>query len=139
MSIASLVPGPLHRPRNSALAKLAVMGRARRMDTMNGGDKVKAPVGDYPRVKAMRSGEHATSGGMIYFKEGADQLTEEHKRTLQATAQVIGGKPQKIGIRGHTSTRQGADGAPHPRRWLLKLASGRRLGGVSFAVAGKLA
>ena len=77
----------------------------RMLDTLSGGDKVKAPVGDYARVQSIRQGEQTTLGGVVYFQEGTAELTEEHKRTLQQTAQVIGGKPQKIEIHGHTSTR----------------------------------
>ena len=93
-STTSMIPGDI-KPRNSALAKLASMGRARRANTMNGGDKVRAPVGDHPRVRAIRNAEHATTGGVIYFRAGVWKLTEENRRALQAIARAIGGKPQK--------------------------------------------
>ena len=118
----SMVPGR-NRPRNSMVAKLAVLGRARRADTMNGGDKVKAPVGEYARVQSIRKGEQTTLGGVVYFDEGAAELTEEHKRILQATAQVIGGKPQVVEIRGHTSTRPLPPDSPYDDHW--ELAYGR--------------
>ncbi len=103
-SMTNMVPGRI-KPRNSALAKLASMGRARRADTMRGGDKVKAPVGEHPKVTMIRPGPQITQGGVIYFEYGSAKLTPEHERILQATAQQLGGKPQKIEIRGHTSTR----------------------------------
>lgn len=114
----SLIPGR-NRPRNSMVDKLAVLGRARRVDTMSGGDKVKAPVGENPRVKSIRKGEQTTFGGVVYFEEGAAELTEEHKRTLQATAQEIGGKPQVVEIRGHTSTRPLSPDSPYDDHWAL--------------------
>jgi chemotaxis protein MotB len=117
-ALLSMIPGR-SKPRNSALAKLAVMGRARRADTLSGGDKVKAPVGDYPRVQSIRQGEQATRGGVVYFHEGTAELTEEHKLILQAAAEVIGGKPQKIEIRGHTSTRPLASDSPYRDHWDL--------------------
>jgi hypothetical protein len=43
-----VVPGQ-STPLNSAVSKLAVLGRARRQDTMRGGDKARAPVGDNPQ------------------------------------------------------------------------------------------
>lgn len=124
-AMLSLIPGR-GKPRNALLDKLAVLGRARRRDTLNGGDKVKAPVGDYARVEMIRPGE-ATRGGVVYFPEGGAELTEEHQRTLQATAQVIGGKPQKIEIRGHTSTRPLAPDAPYNDHWDLAYQRARRV------------
>jgi chemotaxis protein MotB len=117
-AILSMIPGR-SKPRNAALAKLAVLGRARRADTMKGGDKVKAPVGDYARVQAIRQGGQATRGGVVYFPEGVAELTEEDKRTLQAAVQVIGGKPQKLEIRGHTSSRPLPANSPYRDHWDL--------------------
>ena len=120
-SIASLMPGPA-MPLNSALAKLASMGRAMRANTMNGGDKVRAPVGDYPRVQAIRPGKDVTVGGVVYFTEGSSQLTQKSKRVLQAAIREIDGKPQKVEIRGHTSARPLPPGSPFRNHWDLAYA-----------------
>ncbi len=112
MSRASLVPG-LARPRNAAIAKLASMGRARRLSTMNGGDKVKAPVGDYPRVKSIRAGQQVTVGAAILFEFGSAKLTKKHERLLEAAAHQVGGRLQKIKISGHTSSRPLPPNSPH--------------------------
>ncbi len=117
-STISMIPGAI-QPRNSALAKLASMGRARRAHTMKGGDKVKAPVGDHPRVMSFRQAERSGRGGLIVFKEGSAELTEAHKQMLRATALDVGGKPQKIEIRGHTSNRPLPAGSPHKTHWDL--------------------
>lgn len=70
-------------------------------------------VGDHPRVSTIRPGDQATIGGVIHFAVGSSDLTEEHRRQLQETAQDLGGKPQKIEIRGHTVPRSpGSDGKP---------------------------
>ena len=103
-SILSAMPGPA-RPTNSAIAKLSSMGRAQRSNTMNGGDKVKAVVGDNPRVRAIRSGDETTLGGVIQFREGSSELTETDKQTLAGIAQIVGGKPQKLEVRAHTTSR----------------------------------
>jgi chemotaxis protein MotB len=108
----SLVPGRLP-PTSAALNKLVSLGRARRMDTMKGGDKVRAPEGDYPRVRAIRPAGDSNLGGVIYFEEGSSQLTEKHQRTLHEIAQIIGGKPQKIEISGHTSPRPLSPDSPY--------------------------
>ncbi len=112
LSMASLVPG-MARPRNAAIAKLAAMGRARRFNTMNGGDKVKAPVGDHPRVKSIRDAQHVTTGGVILFEFGSAKLTKKHERLLKAAAHQVGGMLQKIKISGHTSSRPLPPNSPH--------------------------
>lgn len=119
-STVSMVPGQL-RPRNSALDKLAAMGRARRKDILNGGDKVKAPVGDNPRVMSLRPGP-VSVGSFVVFQEGSAELTEQHGRILEATAMDLGGKPQKIEIRGHTSMRPLPEDSPYKDKWDLAYA-----------------
>ncbi len=59
-AMQSLAPGQ-SQPRNAMIAKIANEGRARRMNVMQGGDKVQAPTGDYPRVRIIRPGEKTTS------------------------------------------------------------------------------
>ncbi len=120
-SMASMIPGKI-RSRNSVMTKLASLGRARRANTLNGGDKVRAPVGEHPRVRAIRNAEHATTGGVVYFKAGTWKLIGENKHTLKAIAREIGGKPQKIEIRGHTSTRPLPLDSPYKTHWDLAYA-----------------
>jgi len=66
MTQAQLVPGR-SRVRSATAQRLTTMGRAQRFNVMQGGDKVKAPVGDNPQVRMIRPGEHRTSGGVILF------------------------------------------------------------------------
>jgi chemotaxis protein MotB len=117
----SRIPGPL-KPRNSAYRKLASMGRSRRVDTMRGGQKLKAPVGDYARVMKTAASERSTVGGVIYFPESRWRLTEKQKSTLQGIAKELRGKPQKIEIRGHTSNRPLPEGSPFEDHWDLAYA-----------------
>jgi len=117
-TIVSPMPGQAD-PKNAMIAKLATLGRAQRADTMRGGDKVKAPVGEHPRVMAMRVSRHSTRGGLVTFKIGSAELTDEHRRILRAAAQQIGGKPQKIEIRGHTSTQPLPPDSPYKDHWDL--------------------
>lgn len=117
-SMAAMVPGPV-APMNSAIARLASMGRAQRMNTMNGGDKVKAPVGDYHRVRAIRPGDETTLGGVIEFAEGQGELPPEAISTIEATAAIIKGKPQKIQIKGHTTARPLPPESPYCNHWDL--------------------
>lgn len=104
LSLASLIPGEI-RPRNSSLEHVASMGRAKKRDTANGGQEVKAVTGENNRVQIVRPGDDSSSGGVVYFEEGTTELTDENKRDLQRIIHQIAGKPQKIEIRGHTSRR----------------------------------
>jgi chemotaxis protein MotB len=121
MSASGLAPGTM-RPRNSSMAHLATLGRARRANTMRGGDKVRAAVGDNPRVRNIRAGRQAAMGATIYFDANAKKLSDENKRQLQITAQVIGGKRQKIEVRGHTSRNQASGDPKETDHWNLAYA-----------------
>ena len=103
-SRVSMVPGDM-RPRNSAIAKVATMGRAQRENTASGGDKVKAPVGDHPRVMIVRPGSKTAIGTVVYFDEGTSTLGDAQREVLRQHIEVVQGKPHKIEIRGHTSHR----------------------------------
>ncbi len=120
-SVVSMIPGPTS-PRNSPVEKLASMGRARRVDTMRGGDRVRAPVGEHPRVRAIRSADQRTLGCEIVFPEGEWEVSEANQRVLRATAQELGGKPQKIEIRGHTSSLPLPADSPFRNHWDLAYA-----------------
>jgi chemotaxis protein MotB len=131
MSIVASMPGPVP-PTNSAIAKMASMGRAQRANTMDGGDKVKAVVGDNPRVRAIRSGDETTLGGVIQFREGSSELTEANKQALVAIAQIVGGKPQKLEVRTHTTSRPLPPDSPYRDHWDLCYARGATV--VKFLV-----
>ncbi len=120
-SVVSMIPGPTS-PRSSPVEKLAAMGRARRVDTMQGGDRVRAPVGEHPRVRTIRSADQQTLGCEIVFPEGHWELSEANRRILRAAAQEIGGKPQKIEVRGHTSARPLPEDSPFRNHWDLAYA-----------------
>ena len=117
-SVAAMVPGPMV-PMNSAIAKLASMGRAQRLSTMNGGDKVKAPVGDNPRVRSLREADETTLGGVVDFAEGSAELSAQAIATIEATATIIRGKPQRIVIKGHTSAKPLPPDSPYCDHWDL--------------------
>ncbi len=75
--------------------------------------KNRGLIGDHPRVTTIRPGDQATVGGVIYFATGETELNDEQKQQLQTAAKELGGKPQKIEIRGHTYNRaQAANGKP---------------------------
>lgn len=120
-AMVSPVPGRMP-PLGSGMRTLASMGRARRMDTMNGGDKVRAPVGDNPRVLSVRTSGDETNGGTVSFAEGSADLGREAKETLRQVAELVRGIPQRIEIRGHTSTRPLDKDSPYKNHWELAYA-----------------
>jgi len=124
-SRASVIPGNI-RPRNSAIKNLATMGRAKRKDTMRGGDKVKAPAGDHRRVTVVRPGSKTAIGTVIHFREGTAELTDEHRAILDEQIMVIAGKPQKLEIRGHTSRKPVQAGSELRDNWDLAYERCRR-------------
>jgi chemotaxis protein MotB len=130
-SVFNPVPGR-SVPLKSSLALLSSMGRARRADTLRGGDKVRAPVGDYPPLRVARVGKEATTSGVVYFEVGRTTLSREERQVLENVAALIRGKPQKIEIRGHTTTRPLAPGSPHRSHWDLAYARCSRV--VDFLV-----
>ncbi|REJ70289.1 MAG: flagellar motor protein MotB [Planctomycetota bacterium] len=107
-SSASLSPGKI-RPRTAKLMQLASMGRAMRANIMQGGNKVKAPVGDEYKVENPRPGQRSTVGTVVYFDHGRNELTNKHKQQLLSARPQLGDKPQRIEVRGHTSRRPLAD------------------------------
>jgi chemotaxis protein MotB len=120
-AMLSPIPGPA-KPMSSAVQRISSMGRARRANTMNGGDKVRAPVGDYPPLRAARSGNETIIGGIVYFEEGRSDLTEESRKALESIAAVVVGKPQVIKISGHTGPRPLDGHSPYPNHWDLAYA-----------------
>lgn len=125
-SRVSMVPGDI-RPRNSAIMKIATMGRARRQQTTKGGDKVKAPVGDHPRVMIVRPGSKTAIGTVVYFEEGAVELGDTQHAVLRQHAHVIQGKPQKVEIRGHTSHKPVSQSADLRDHWDLAYQRSRNV------------
>jgi chemotaxis protein MotB len=120
-AMASMAPGSM-TPRNSNRAHLAVLGRAQKRDSHNGGAPDQAPVGDNVRVETIKPPEHLTEGCVVLFPQGSAELTEEGKRRLQSIIAQIAGKPQKIEVRGHTTMRDPPPDSPYRTNWDLAYA-----------------
>lgn len=99
----SVMPG-MHRPTSARTETHPSLGRARQQDTHTGGDRVRAPVGDHPRVRTIRNQAQVVEGAVVFFTQGSASLSDEARQTLRTVLDQIAGKPQKIEIRGHTSS-----------------------------------
>ena len=117
----SMSPGK-SKPRNSRIAKLASLGRAKRQDTMKGGKKIPAPVGEHDTVRIIRPGTVTTVGTVVFFNEANAELTDAAKEALQQLAPELRGKPQKIDVRGHSSLKPLSSESPYKSRWDLSYA-----------------
>ncbi len=117
-SMSYVVPGQ-QAPKNSNMNYIASQGRAMRRDTVRGGDKVQAPVGENPLVRDIRQGQNSTVGTVVYFAESSFELDEASKLQLQQAVDQIAGKPQRLEIRGHTSRRPLPQDSPLRDPWDL--------------------
>ncbi|TWU26555.1 Motility protein B [Novipirellula galeiformis] len=102
-TIDALTPGD-SRPRSSKFSVLSTTGRAKKKDTAKGGVPEKAPSGEEPIVRIIRPGQVTAVGSVIFFDVGSDELTPSAQAAIKDIATQVRGKPQKIEVRGHTST-----------------------------------
>ena len=116
--LVSATPGE-SRPRNSSQQKLAMLGRAKKKDAQDGGDKVKAVTGDHPRVRIIRPGNQHPMGTAITFEEGVAKLDKHQQAELERLGEEIRGKPQKIEIRGHSTQRPLSTQRGYKKNWEL--------------------
>ena len=123
----SSIPGKDIKPRSTAMAKQASPGRARRANTMNGGDRVKAPVGEHKQVVTVRPGKERTVGGVVYFDPLTADLSEENKDHLKAIKKEISGKMLRIDIRGHTTNQRLPKNSPYRDNWHLAYERARNV------------
>jgi chemotaxis protein MotB len=117
-TIIAPLPGQ-NTPLNSLLQSLWSMGRAKKQDTVSGGNQVKAVAGEHMQVQTIRPGRHSTKGGVIFFDEDSAELTPENQRNLDVIIQQLAGKPQKIEVRGHTSGKPADEQAGFRDLWDL--------------------
>lgn len=117
----ALIPGQTSH-RDSAIARLASLGRAGRLIAIGSGDRVKAPAGDERRVRGIRPGDDTLQGGVVDFPESSGELTQEALREIEAAAAIVKGKPQKIEVRGHTSSKPLEPDSPYRNQWDLAYA-----------------
>jgi chemotaxis protein MotB len=114
-------PSGKYVPRSAALAGVGG-GPVKRVGAIPGGAEPKAPVGENARVTTIRPGGQITIGGVIYFDEGISELGADQERQLQLVVEELSGKPQKIEIRGHTTSRGPNQGSDYRDNWDLGYA-----------------
>ena len=111
-----------YKPTVATPLKSVSQGREKVSRTLEGASKTKGPQGREPRVTTIRSGDEATTGGVIFFQEGSDVPEASFQEKIAHIAKTLSGKPQKIEIRGHTSPRPLDPESPYRTHWDLAFA-----------------
>ncbi|MEX2173312.1 MAG: flagellar motor protein MotB [Pirellulaceae bacterium] len=91
-------PGEL-RPRNAALAVLAVAGRERRMAAMDAA-ALGPPANAAKPVATRFASNRTTTGKAIFFDGASGELSDAARGDLQQLAISLAGKPQLVEVRG---------------------------------------
>jgi len=91
------------RPRNPMLAALAIALRSQRQNAIRGENQTRPAAGESDHVRLVRPGDRTTVGTAIFFDDRAVALSNQNKADLRGISDLLGGKPQKIEIRGHTA------------------------------------
>jgi chemotaxis protein MotB len=108
-------------PQNLKFKELATATRAREHQPHEVGPHLPAP--HVPRVPA---GQPLAKGGLIYFAQGAVELSEENQHQLDLAVETLAGKPQRIEIRGHATNRPLPESSPYHDHWDLAYARCRQ-------------
>ena len=125
LSTVNRTPGD-HAGSPTPRADKTDTGRTARLDTMDGGDKTKAPTGDHSRVTVVRPGPALGVGTVITFADhDAADLDEAQRSQLDQIAGRFEGKPHLIAVAGHSSWAPPGEGAPHQDLWGLSYARAR--------------
>ena len=109
--------------RDSPLARMLSAGQQRKGNKGKHDAGSEIPAGERPKVQTLKPGEQAVVGAIVSFGEGSSEVGPAQRKKLQAAADEFGGKPQKIEIRGHTSSRPVPKGSSYRDNW--DLAYGR--------------
>lgn len=113
---AALGPGP-YVDRNSPLAQLAPKKTNKNSQGKPGTDV--DPSAEHSKVHALRPGEQAVLGALVQFPEGSAEIGGQQLKQIAIAAREVGGKPQRVEIRGHTSRRPIPAGGPFQDNWDL--------------------
>lgn len=94
---------PQQQEANATRPRVSATGRARRLDTMRGGQPVVSAQGENPKVQTIPIAEENVKGAVIRFPLGNDELSEQARRDLDGIYGELIGSPFKIMVKGHAS------------------------------------
>lgn len=121
-----LSPPGKNFPLNSMVEKLKTLGSHSDVDKGRGGVKTPQSIeGKDKRVFMQRHGKPIPAGPPVLFERFDAELSEDAQRKLKAIAESLSGKPNKIEIRGHTSSNPLPTGSPFADAFQLSYARSR--------------
>jgi chemotaxis protein MotB len=121
-----LSPPGKNFPLNSMVEQLSTLGA--HSETKKGRGGVKTPQllqGNDRRVFMQRQGKPIPAGPPLLFQQFDSTLSADAKRRLQSIAESLKGKPNKIEVRGHTSSASLPKGSPFADLFALSYARAR--------------
>ena len=90
-------------PLNSLIEQLQTLGSFTNKDRGTRGIRISSVKGTSLKILRIREGTSSKAGQSLAFSPGKESISQEVKRQLVVIAKEIGGKPNKIEIRGHVS------------------------------------
>ena len=119
-----IVPPGEYYPLNSMVQSNPVLGSFTDKKKGRGGVKVpQSSLGEDLRVHLPRQGDAVPAGDFIDFEPFSVELDDDARRLLEVISRKLAGKPNKIEVCGHTSSRALPVDSPYPN--LMSLAYGR--------------
>ncbi len=121
-----IAPPGKNFPVNSMIEKLKTLGAHTEDSQGRGGVKTPQSVeGEDKRVFMPRHGKPIPAGPLVLFDQPNADLSPDAERRLKSIAESLSGKPNKIEVRGHTSSAPLPDGSPYADRFELSYARAR--------------
>ena len=109
------------------IEKLKSLGAFTNTDKGTGGVKTAGAEGNELRVFRGREGTSIHAGNALIFESGSATLSPEADEVLKAIAQTLAGKPNKVDVRGHTSSAPLPEGSPFADRTQLSYERARHV------------
>ena len=122
--------------RRSAHAAAAIKPKGPTRPPSDADGDVKVLRKEQARIRVPGHGDRMVIGGIVFFDDASQRLTDEQKARLQIIAEELAGKPQEIEVLGHASPGRCRAGSSYQDRWDLAYARCRRtvelLGGLKI-------
>jgi chemotaxis protein MotB len=125
-------PGPdsppgKHFPLNSLIEQLQTLGSFTDKERGTRGIRTSSVKGTSMKILRTREGKSLKAGQSLAFSPGQESISQEVKRQLVVIAKEIGGKPNKIEIRGHVSPGPLPEGSDATDKTILSYIRARKV------------
>ena len=120
-------PPGQHFPLNSLIQQLQTLGSFTHKEKGTRGIKTSAVKGTSMKILRTRDGTSLKVGQSLAFSPGNESISQEVKRQLVTIAKEIGGKPNKIEIRGHVAPGPLPEGSDATEKTILSYNRARNV------------